>query len=876
MSRIREVFNRLRDRARRERLGAELDEELRFHQSMLERDERTDTISADEAVYRARRRLGNVTSIRESSRDAWGFSWIEDAVQDLRYAARVLRRSPAFSLAVVATLALGIGANTAIFSVVNAVVLRQLPYGDPDRLYSMWTVPTATPAARTPVSYPDLRDWQKDAGDVADIAGYVFDRLEITGPQGVDQARSIMATGNVYTVLRAQPIIGRLPLPEEERLPVVAISHRLWQRRYAGDPRVIGQSVLLNEQRFTIVGVMGRGFHFPSPDIDLWTTMYALAGAPGSSSNSPWLTNRGLRGYRTVARLHPGVTAVAATRQMNVIMDRLGAQYPEDDAATDVALQSIRDDTVGGVQRALWLTLGAAGLVLLLACANVAHLMLARATARTREFAVRRALGAHRGRVVRQLLTESLCLGAIGGMAGLVVAQVGIRLLARLAPADIPRLENVSLDLTTVGFAALISLATGALFGLAPTLLASSASHAKLRERGGASGGRLRSLLTSAEVAFALMLLVAAGLMVRSLSSLFAADLGFRPERVVSFNVGFPAARYPDPAVRSPTLERVLARIRGIPGVTAVGASTSLPPNRIQQGNGFAIDGDPAPRPNEQPTAIFVPMTADFLPALGVPLIKGRQFTNADDAAAPRVAIVSRELADSYFRGREPLGRRLQIGDSLWTIVGVVGDVTYEGVGKTRRPTLYVPFAQSSFGSVWVVVRGGTDASALLGPIRDAISAEDGRMNARDLRSMDEVLSETMVRPRFQAWLLATFGGLALVLAAVGIYGVVAYAVSQRTFEIGLRLALGATRGSIMSLILRRGMRPVLVGLVVGVIAALAASRVMTGLLYGVSPTDTITFVGVSFLLLGVALAATFFPAARASRLDPTRAIRSE
>ncbi len=875
--RLLEILNRLRDRLRRDELSTELDEELRFHQAMLERDSRSEGASPNAARDAARRQLGNATYLREEARATWSLGWIDDALQDVRYAARVLRHNVAFSLAVIATLALGIGANTAIFSVVNAVVLQPLPYAEPDRLYSVWLVPAANQSARVPASYPDLTDWQTSATSFSGIGGYAFNRYEVSGPEGIDLARSIAGSATLYDVLGARPLLGRLPRSDEERAAVVTISHRLWMRRYAGNPSVIGQKVLLDEQPYTIIGVMPPGFHFPVPEIELWTSLYPIFGMQANSTTNPWITNRGLRGYRILARLKPGVTASAAESQMNGIMDRLGKQYPEEDGATDVRLQSVREDTVGGVRRALWLAFGAAGLVLLLACVNVAHLMLARASARSREIAVRRALGAHRGRVVRQLLTESVLLGAIGGSAGIAVAAIGVPFLVKISPSDIPRLENVSLDPLTIAFAALVSIGTGILFGLAPTFIASGGGvQSVLREQGrGAKSGRVRALLTSAEVAFALVVLVAAGLVVRSLVSLLSTDMGFRPDHVVTMHVSFPSTRYPDGSMRPPALDRILNGIRAVPGVVAAGGSTSLPPARMQQSNGFTIEGDPPLPPNQEPTAIYIPATPSFLAAVGVPIVRGRDFTAGDDAKAPNVALISESLARRNFKDRDPLGRRVSIGGSLHTIVGVVGDVGYEGIGKPAGPVLYVPFAQSTFPGVWVAVRGSVEASSLIEPIRNAIHAADPLMNARELRPMDDVVSDTMVRPRFQAWLLATFGGLALVLAAVGIYGVIAYSVSQRTSEIGLRLALGAPRGSVISLILRRGLFPVATGIVIGLTAAMGFSRVTTGLLYGVSPTDAVTLVGVTALLATVAVAAAYLPARRAARLDPLGALRA-
>jgi putative ABC transport system permease protein len=875
-----ELLNRLRDRLRRGSLERELSDELEFHRSMLERDQREAGVSDAEAQRRSRMQLGNVTYVKEETRAMWSLGLVDDLMQDVRYATRVLRHNPAFSAAVVLTLALGIGANTAIFSVVNAVVLRPLPYADSDRLYSLWTVPAQSPTDRNPASFPDLADWRMQNTVFTEIGGYAFNRYEITGGDVTDMARGIGATSQVYDVLGAVPIVGRLPRPDEERLPVMAISYRLWQRRFGGSRDVIGRKALLYEKPYTIVGVMPLGFHFPSPDIDLWLTLAALSAGPSDAAN-PWFVSRGLHGWRTVARLKPGVTPMQAERQMNAIMQRMGEAFPNEDGGTSVALQSIRDDTVGGVQRGLWLALGAAGLVLLLACVNVAHLMLARMSSRSREIGIRRALGAHRWRVARQLLTESVFLGILGGVAGLLLAAVGIRLLIRFSPGDIPRLENVSLDAVTLAFAGCASILTGVLFGVVPALAAGQGGAATtLREsaRGGVGGygARARSLLTAAEVAFAMILLVGAGLMVRTLGSLLTTERGFRTENVAAFHVAFPNERYPGTTSKQVVLDRLLERLRAIPGVTLAGGSTSLPPSRMQQASGYVIEGDPPPQMGQEPQAIYVPASPQFLSAIGVPLLEGRPFSAGDGPAAPRVVMISRELARRNFAGRSPLGRRIQVADSLWTIVGVVGDVSFQGVDKAPRPTIYVPWAQSVFGGAWIAVRSSLKPEAVEEPIRAALHEIDPLMNARDLKPMEAMVDDSMIRPRFQTWLLTTFGGLALLLAAIGIYGVIAYGVTQRTAEIGLRLALGAPPRTVVSSILRRGMSPVLVGLVMGSIGSFAATRLMRGLLYGVSPTDATTFAVTAGLLGGVALVAAFLPARRAAKLDPLRALRQE
>jgi putative ABC transport system permease protein len=866
MSRLVEAWNRLRDRLRRDALSAELDEELRFHQMRLAQDGTTPA------------QLGHVAHIREETRDMWSLGWFDDLLLDLRYAARVLRRDATATLAIVGTLALGIGANAALFAVVNAVLLRPLPYGQPDRLVSIWTAPVGSPSDRNPSSYPDLTDWRAMSRSFESIGAVGFNRYELSGPEGTDQARAAVGTRELATVIQASPELGRMPAPDDERLRVVAISHRLWMGRYHGAADVIGRTVALNEQPFTIIGVMPPGFHYPTPDIDLWTSSAPIfESAPGDRDN-PWITGRGVRAYRVVGRLRAGVSRGAAEAELNEIQQRLAATYP-DDRGTHIYVQSVNDDAVRTVREPLWIMLGAASLLLFLACVNIAHLTLVRTAARSREIAVRRALGAERGRIARQLLSESLLLGLAGGAVGVIVAAFATRLFIRLSPADIPRLETVHIDVATLLFALGAALVTSLLFGLAPAVVTWRADlHSPLREqgRGGTNGvgARLRGVLTTVEVAFALMLLIGGGLMVRSFIAVSSIDLGVRPAQTLSFGIGLPIVRYTDNASRIAAVDRILAGVRALPGIADAGAATSLPPLRIQQISDFSIDGEPAPERGRQPSAIYIPATPGFTTSLGIPLERGRLFNADDDARGQPVAILTRGVVQRYFKNSDPIGRTIQIEGVARRVVGVVGDAIYQGATVAPVPQIYVPFAQGSFPGIWFAVKTAGEPSAMFSQIREVVHGVDPRLDPRELRTMDDVISDSVVRPRFQAWLLGTFGLLALALAATGIYGIVAYGVARRTGELGVRAALGATPGSIAALVLRGGLTPVLIGVGIGLVAASLGARMLAGLLYGVPPVDPMTYASVSATLIAVAAAASLIPARRASRVDPMIALR--
>jgi len=872
---LRELLARLLDRTRRDRLAAELDEELRHHRDLLERD----------AQGSARRRLGNATYYKEEAHAMWSLGLVDDLLQDIRYAARVLRRDAGFTGAVVITLALGIGLNTAVFSIVNAVLLRPLAYADPEQLVSVSTISTGAPSELNPASLPDIRDWQNQATVFSGLAGYGFNRFDLNGPEGVTQARGVQGTGELYGVLGARPLIGRLPRPDEERQPVLAISYRLWQTRFAGAATAVGSRLELNGQPYTIIGVMPRGFEFPGPDIDLWTTLYSIVSQPAAAVPNPWITSRSLHGYRVVARLAPGVTMPQAERAMNQIEDRLAKEYPDADGGTDIRLRSVRDQALGGVQRVMWTVFGAAGLILLLACVNVAHLLLTRLSGRGREFALRRALGAGRERVARQLVTETVVLALLAGVAGIAVAFGAMRILIRVNPGDIPRLDAASIDGATLGFALIVSVATGIVFGVMPMLVGwgeGRGLHDTLRTQGtgatrGAHGRSVRSVLTSLEAAFAVILLVGAGLMLRSFAEMTSADLGVRPAGVVISQLVMLGPAYENQGARARALQSVVDKLHSEPGVTAAGASTSLPPTRIQEIEPFTVTGKAKPEAGHEPSALFIPMTSGFLEAIGVPLIRGRSFDTRDGESSPPVIVISHDLARRYFAGVDAVGRQLDVSGVTRTIVGVAGDAVYEGLGAPIRPTIYLPFAQSPFPGVYVAVRSqGASETSVAAEIRDAVRGVDPGLTVHRPRQFESLIADSVVRPRFQAWLLGAFGGLALLLASIGIYSVIAYGVSQRRAEIGIRLALGAPQRAVIAMMLRAGAVPVAVGILGGLAVALGAAKVMRGLLYGVPTTDAITFVAVAIVFGATGLFASYVPARRAARVDPLSAIRAE
>ena len=801
-------------------------------------------------------------------------------LSDLRYALRGLRRAPGFAAAAVLTLALGIGANAAIFSVVNGVLLRPLPYADPGQLVMLYG--RYPEFGRTGTSLPDFRDWRDQTGrSFAQLAARHGTAMILTGRGEAERVAADRVTANFFTTLGVRPLLGRAFLPEEERAggddDVVVLSHGYWQRRFGGDAGIVGQQIQLSGRPYTVVGVAPPSFGFRGA-ADLW--------APARTD-----TTRGRRAeyLDVVGRLRPGVTVAQAGADVAAVVRRLAEQYPETNGNITSEVIGLRDDLVGGVRPALLAFMGAVGLVLLIACANVANLLLARAASRDREVAVRVALGAGRGRLVRQLLTESVVLAVSGGLLGLGIATWGVAAVRTAGVQFLPRQTEVTVDGAVVLFSLALAVGTGLLFGLAPAVrLSRGTLHATLRDGArGSTGGalvRLRSALVLGEVALALVLLVGAGLLLRSFAKLTGVDLGFEPRGALTADVTFPAAKYRERESLPPYYAALLERLRAVPGVQAAALSATLPMGGSSYIT-FAVEGRPAreSRPGAPPEDVqpFV-VSPDYFTALRIPLRRGRAFAPADGPGAPNVAVVNEEMVRRFFDGRDPIGRRVTFDDAadtaaVWsTVVGVVGDVAQEGVTAKPYAQLYRPIAQEPTRGLFVTLRTARDPVALAAATRQAVRAVDRDLVVNRIEPLEARVAQNIARPRVGVLLLGGFSALALALAAIGIYGVMAYTVAQRTREIGVRMALGASSGDVKRLVVHQGMRPALVGVAVGLVVALGASRLIASMLYGVSALDPVTFVAVPLFLAGVALLATYVPARRATRVTPTVALQAE
>jgi putative ABC transport system permease protein len=802
---------------------------------------------------------------------------MESLWQDMRYGIRMLLKKPGFTAVAVVALALGIGANTAIFSVVNAVLLRPLPFEEPDRLVMVWGTTPRIP--KETASLPDFVDWRDQNQVFEGLTAIQFTNVNLTGGEDPERLIGARVTADFLQVLRVRPALGRGFLAEEDQPggpKVAVITHALWQRRFGGDPGVLNQTVELNNEAHAVVGVLPAEFRMPSLSPSV---LMPLARNPAEAGRrADFLT--------VLGRLKPGVTIEAAETEMKTIMSRLEQQYPESNSGWTVYLVPLHEEIVGKLRPALLVLLGAVGCVLLIACANVANLMLARAASRQKEIAIRAALGAGRGRLLRQMLLEGLPLSLLGGALGLLLAVWGTDLLIGLSPPGIPRLQETSVDAGVLGFTAALALVTGTLFGLAPGFLISKTNPNEALKEGGreSSGGgkhRLRGALVAAQMGLALVLLVGMGLMLRSFYRLQQVDPGFNPEGLLTARVALPPARYSDDHQVIGFYRQLAERASTLPGVQAATLANVLPVDGGGPFLSFEEQGAPEAPPEETPDANIRAVGPDYFRTMGIPLLRGRLLAAQDTEQAPRAIVINETMARRYWPDADPIGRRIAFdgadGDPAWReIVGIVADVKSEGLDSEEVPSVYAPHAQRPGLSMAVVLRTSGDPKALAPALRSEVQALDRNLPVYYVTTMDEIMASSVSAQRFGMFLLALFAGVALVLAAVGIYGVMSYSVAQRTHEIGVRMALGAGNAHVVWMVVREGMVLAGLGLVAGVLVAAVAGRFLTSMLFEVSPADPFAFAGAAALLAVAAFAACYVPARRATRVDPMVALRTE
>jgi predicted permease len=885
---------------KRRRLDRDLDEELQFHLAMREEKLRAEGLAPADARFAARRRFGNAARIKETSRELWTFASIETFWQDLRYGARMLAKNPGFTAIALLTLALGIGANTAIFSFINGTLLRSFSYADSSRLVLLWSANPERGWMQNIVSPADFADWRAQSRSFESLAAFEDWGADLTstGPSGTAGVpvlvQGLRVTANLYSLLGVQPALGRDFLPQEGRPGanhVVVLSHSLWVERYNRDPVIIGKTIRMNGESFSVIGVMPASFEFPPVDSAL-----AETSASGENKVQLWVplpfvaagAVRGVHEFTVIGRLKPGVTLAAAQSEMTLIADRIQKEHPDSDTGWTVQAETLRHALTGDLEPILLVLMAAVFFVLLIACANVANLQLSRAVSRRREIAIRSALGAGRRRLIRQFLAESGVLAVAGGALGVALAWAAVRLvLALYFPGD-SSFEAVRIDHRVLLFTLAVSLATAFVFGLVPALLVSRVDlNETLKEGGrGSSEGsgthRFRGVLTTAEFALALVLLVGAGLLIRTFLALTQVNPGFDAKGVLAFALPFSGPHYQEQGFRAAFYDRLLPRLRALPGVEGASVVTSTPLVGMN-GWGFVTEQNPSPPSGREPDASYQVIAPDYFQVMRIAVLAGRVFNGSDQQGSPPVAIISRALARTYWPGQNPVGKHLKIGDpdshNPWrTVVGVVGDVHRAGLARAFYPELYVPYTQYPWQNnpLMIVVRTAGDPVALTASIRSVVAGIDPDLPVSGVTTMQTVVENSISGNSFNMALLAALAGLALVLAAVGIYGSMSYAVSQRTHEFGVRMALGAGRRELLALVLRHGLVVSLTGVGIGLAGALLLMRLLANLLFGVSATDPLTFAAVALLLTLVALFACCLPARRAARVDPTVALRHE
>ncbi len=880
---------RLRSYLNRRRVEAELDKELQYHLERQVQENLLGGMPAAEARLAALRRFGGVSQVQEECREMRRTQYMDNLWQDLRYAVRMLAKSPAFAAIVVLTLGLSIGANSAIFSVIDGVLLKPLPYPHPDRLVRVFY--RSRSYAKFPLNPWDFQDFRARNRSFESFAIYTRADAQLSGSGNPVKLSMFGVSAGYFRVLGVPPSRGREFRFSEEwpgSSNEVILSDRLWRNRFAAAPDILGRKIMLDSRPYTIVGVMPPGVDHPGnaynpvaygDTVDAWYP-FEFQGTP---------TNRGAHYTEGIGRLRPGVTPAQAATELNSIMSDLGRQYVGDRGWT-IYTVPLSQEIVGPVHRLLLVLLGAVGMVLLIACVNTANLLLARATARQKEISVRAALGAGRWRLVRQMLAESLLLSILGGGLGALLAVAGVRALVTLLPPGFPRLAAIHVNAAVFGFTALIALSTGLFFGLVPALQASRANLQQgLREggRGGTASGRqtrLRSVLVVGEVGLACILLVGAGVMLRSFLNLLDTDAGFRPQHVLTADISLPYANYPHTPPIALFYQKLIASLRPLPGVQAVGVGTDLPWTGYDENlSGFTIEGK-RPAPNEEFHARYHSASPDYFRAAGIPLVRGRYVTERDTKEAPRVLIVNRAMARRYWPAEDVVGKRIDFFDekpkeSDWfTVVGVVGDVKDTPESRQAEPAFWwaLPQQPYAFANMSVVLRSSGDPIRLTGQLRLAVRDLDPSLAVAHVRLMDQIAADSFSTPRISLYLVVLFAALALSLAAIGIYGVVSYSVNQRMHEFGMRVALGAGPWHVMGLVMRQGVALTAIGAALGLAIAVALARLLDSMLYGVSGRDPLTLLAVAATAVATAALACYSPARRATSADPITALRSE